>query len=69
VRNQAAICPVMVRIDFSEVAKAARTPKAMITTPLVTNRSSENFFWLFFGTGFQCFFTSQGCLDRQDVKK
>ena len=60
-RNQAAICPVMVRLDFSEVVKAARTPKAMITT-LVINQGDENLFWVFFGIGFQGSFTSDVAL-------
>lgn len=59
--NEALICPIMVRIDFSEVVKAARTPKAMIAT-LVINKSDENLFWLFFCIGFQDFFTSDVAL-------
>jgi len=51
----------MVRLDFSEVVKAARTPKAMITT-LVINQGDENLFWVFFGIGFQGSFTSDVAL-------
>ncbi len=55
------VYPIIVQRDSSEVAKAAITPKAMITL-IVANQGNQNLYWLFFGIGFQGSLTSDVAL-------